>query len=57
MALCASQQLDLSMKYNLRAGKDWQTLKALLNLFYIFIRPTEKLQGSPYPTLNDAVIQ
>jgi hypothetical protein len=56
-ALCASQQLDLSMKDIALTAKDWQTMKALLDLFYIFIRPTEKLQGSSYPTLNYAVIQ
>lgn len=32
-------------------------MKALLDLFYIFIRRTEKLQGSSYPTLNYAVMQ
>src|SRR3981081_4950766 len=32
-------------------------MKALLDLFYIFIRPTEKLQGASYPTLNYAVVQ
>jgi hypothetical protein len=57
MALCASQQLDLSMKDIALMAKDWQTMKALLDLFYIFIRLTEKLQGSYYPTLNYAVIQ
>jgi hypothetical protein len=29
----------------------------LLKLFYIFVRPTKKLQGSSYPTLNYAVPQ
>jgi hypothetical protein len=56
-ALCASQQLDLSMKDIALTTKDWQVMKALLDLFYIFIRPTEKLQGASYPTLNYAVVQ
>jgi hypothetical protein len=36
---------------------DWAMLHDLLKLFYIFVRPTEKLQGSSYPTLNYAVPQ
>ncbi|KFY79987.1 hypothetical protein V499_01093 [Pseudogymnoascus sp. VKM F-103] len=46
-ALCALQQLDIN----------WATLHNLLKLFYIFVRPTEKLQGSSYPSLNYAVLQ
>jgi hypothetical protein len=57
IALCASQQLDPSMKDIALTAKDWETMKSLLYLFYIFIRPTEKLQGASYPTLNYAVIQ
>jgi hypothetical protein len=56
-ALCASQQLDISMRDIALTTIDWATLHDLLKLFYIFIRPTEKLQGSSYPTLNYAVPQ
>ncbi|KFY91845.1 hypothetical protein V500_04432 [Pseudogymnoascus sp. VKM F-4518 (FW-2643)] len=56
-ALCVSQQLDTSMRDIALTTVDWATLHDLLKLFYIFIRPTEKLQGSSYPTLNYAVPQ
>ncbi|KFZ19521.1 hypothetical protein V501_00632 [Pseudogymnoascus sp. VKM F-4519 (FW-2642)] len=56
-ALCASQQLDISMRDIALTATDWATLHDLLKLFYIFVRPTEKLQGSSYPTLNYAVPQ
>jgi hypothetical protein len=56
-ALCASQQLDLSIKDIALTAIDWKTLEDLSHFFYIFIRPTQKLQASSYPTLNYAVIQ
>ena len=57
VALCALQQLDLSMREIALSDIDWSTLHLLLKLFYIFIRPTEKLQASSYLTLNSAVPQ
>jgi hypothetical protein len=56
-ALCASQQLDISMRNIALIAIDWATLHDLLKLFHIFVRLTEKLQGSSYPTLNYAVPQ
>ena len=56
-ALCASQQLDISMRNIALTAIDQATLHDLLKLFYIFVCPTEKLQGSSYPTLNYAVLQ
>ena len=32
-------------------------MHSLLKLFTIFVRPTEKLQASSYPTLNTAIPQ
>ncbi|KFY49456.1 hypothetical protein V495_00589 [Pseudogymnoascus sp. VKM F-4514 (FW-929)] len=52
-ALCASQQLDISMRDIALTA----TLYDLVKLFYIFVYLTEKLQGSSYPTLNYAVPQ
>jgi hypothetical protein len=56
-AICASQQLDLSMKDIALTATDWQMLDDLWAFFNIFIRPTQKLQGSSYPTLSFAVVQ
>lgn len=56
-ALCASQQLDPSMRDISLSSTDWMILHSLLQLFNIFVRPTEKLQAASYPTLNIAIPQ
>lgn len=52
-ALCASQRLDISMRDIALSAIDWATLHDLSKLFYIFIRPTGKLQGSSYPKVYE----
>ena len=37
--------------------EDWITLYALQNFFYIFVKPSQKLQASSYPTLSFAIPQ
>lgn len=56
-ALCASQQLDPSMRDISLSSTDWMILHSLLQLFNIFVRPTKKLQAASYPTLNIAIPQ
>ncbi|KFY94740.1 hypothetical protein V498_03750, partial [Pseudogymnoascus sp. VKM F-4517 (FW-2822)] len=56
-AICATQQMDLSMRDIALTPEDWITLHALQNFFYIFVKPSQKLQASVYPTLNFAIPQ
>jgi hypothetical protein len=56
-AICATQQMDLSMRDIALTPEDWITLHALQNFFYIFVKPSQKLQASLYPTLNFAIPQ
>ncbi|KFZ15546.1 hypothetical protein V501_02660 [Pseudogymnoascus sp. VKM F-4519 (FW-2642)] len=49
--------MDLSMRYIALTPEDWITLHALQNFFYIFVKPSQKLQASLYPTLNFAIPQ
>jgi hypothetical protein len=36
---------------------DWLILYSMLKLFTIFVRPSKKLQGERYPTMNYAIPQ
>ena len=36
---------------------DWIILNDILRLFAIFVRPSKKLQGEKYPTMNYAIPQ
>ena len=56
-AVCATQQIDLSVCEILITQQDWAILRDLLKLFEIFVHPTKKLQASTYPTLNYAILQ
>ena len=56
-AVCATQQMDPSMKDIALTQEDWVTLNALQDFFYIFVKPSQKLQASIYPTLNFAIPQ
>jgi hypothetical protein len=56
-AICASQQLDISMRDIALNADDWSTIQALELFFLIFLSPSQKLQASTYPTLNYAIPQ
>ena len=56
-AICATQQMDLSMRDITLTPEDWITLHTLQNFFYIFVKPSQKLQASLYLTLNFAIPQ
>lgn len=56
-AICASQQWDISMRDIALNANDWSTIKELELFFVIFLRPSQKLQASTYPTLNYAIPQ
>ena len=45
-AVCATQQMDPSMKDIALTQEDWVTLNALQDFFYIFVKPSQKLQAS-----------
>ena len=55
IAVCTTQQLDISMKDIMLTTEDWATIKALELLFLIFLKPSRRLQSSTYPTLNFAI--
>ena len=52
MALCASQNLDPSMRDILLTNADWAILEKLRQLFEIFVKPSTVLQGDVYPTMS-----
>ena len=54
-ALCASQQMDPSMRDIQLTSEDWAILEKLKRLFEIFVKPSTLLQATDYPTLNMAV--
>jgi hypothetical protein len=56
-AVCATQQIDLSVWSIALTPTNWALTKDLCNLFFIFSHPTKKLQASTYPTLNYAILQ
>jgi hypothetical protein len=56
-AHCASQTLDMSMRDIQLTSPDWLQLAELRELFLIFVRPSTKMQGSQYPTLNYVIPQ
>ena len=49
--------MDLSMRDIALTPEDWTTLHTLRNFFYIFVKLSQKLQASLYPTLNFAIPQ
>jgi hypothetical protein len=56
-AVCASQQVDISVRSIKLTDGDWAILHYLLKLFEIFVHPLKKLQASTYPTMNYAILQ
>lgn len=56
-AICALQEYDLSVKALELTLGDWIILNDILRLFTIFVRPSKKLQGEKYPTMNYAILQ
>jgi hypothetical protein len=56
-AVCASQQIDISVRGIKLTNGDWVILHHLLNLFEIFVHPSQKLQVSTYLTMNYAILQ
>jgi hypothetical protein len=56
-AVCATQQIDLSVWSIALTPIDWALTKDLRELFSVFAHPTKKLQASTYPTLNYAILQ
>jgi hypothetical protein len=56
-AVCAVQDYDLSVKAIELTLGDWAILNDILKLFAIFVRPSKKLQGEKYPTMNYAIPQ
>jgi hypothetical protein len=54
-AICSLQEVDLSFKSLILLAEDWAVLQDILDLLEIFVRPSCKLQGSTYPTLNYAI--
>jgi hypothetical protein len=56
-AVCAVQEYDLSVKVLELTPGDWIILNDILRLFTIFVRPSKKLQGEKYPTMNYAIPQ
>jgi hypothetical protein len=56
-AVCASQQIDISVCGIKLTDGDWVIVHHLLNLFEIFVYASRKLQASTYPTMNYAILQ
>src|ERR1700722_15818042 len=56
-AVCATQNFDQSMKELILTSEDWLLLQEVVKLLNIFVRPSKRLQGSVYPTLNYAIPQ
>ena len=56
-AVCASQQIDISVRSIKLTDGDWVIIYHLLKLFEIFVHVLQKLQGSTYPTMNYAILQ
>jgi len=56
-AVCAVQDYDISVKALELTLGDWVILNDILKLFAIFVRPSKKLQGEKYPTMNYAIPQ
>src|ERR1700722_7772409 len=54
-AICSSQEVDLGFKSLMLSTEDWVVLQDILDLLEIFVRPSQKPQGSTYPTLNYAI--
>jgi Domain of unknown function (DUF4413) len=56
-AVCASQQVDISVRSIKLTDGDWVILHQLIRLFEIFVHTSRKLQGSTYPTMNYFILQ
>ena len=56
-SVCITQDFDLSVKALELTQGDWLILNDMLKLFAIFVRPSKKLQGEKYPTMNYAIPQ
>jgi hypothetical protein len=52
VAICASQQMDPSMREIIITASEWQILRSLELFFKIFKEAAEQVQGDNYPTLN-----
>jgi len=55
--VCATQDFDLSVKALELTQGNWIILSSMLKLFAIFVRPSKKLQGEKYPTMNYTILQ
>jgi hypothetical protein len=55
--VCAVQDYDLSVKAIELTPSDWMISNDILKLFAIFVRPSKKLRGERYPTMNYAIPQ
>ena len=55
IAVCTTQQFNISMKDIMLTIEDQATIKALKLLFLIFLKPLRQLQSSTYLTLNFAI--
>ena len=56
-AICTVQEYNLSIKALELILGDWIILNDILRLFAIFVRPSKKLQGEKYPTMNYVILQ
>ena len=56
-AVCAIQDYDISVRALMLTQADWAILDNIQRLFTIFVRPSQKLQGKVYPTMNYAIPQ
>lgn len=54
-AHCTLQRLDLSTHRIQLTQEGWDTLWELERFFAIFVKPSEKMQGSTYPTLSAVI--
>jgi hypothetical protein len=55
-SVCTTQDFNLSVKALELTQGDWLILNSMLKLFAIFVRPSKKLQGEKYPTMNYAIL-
>ena len=55
-AVCASQQIDISVRSIKLTDRDWIILHHLLELFKIFVYASRKLQASTYSTMNYTIL-
>src|SRR5256885_2113763 len=57
IAVCATQQIDMSVREVIPIQDDWGILRQLLKFLENFTQATKRLQATTYPTLNYAILQ